>query len=587
MKKLQKLFSALLSLALIVSLVPLTAFAKDDGTKGRNPNPKPRCTVTITYKLGNEGKNTALISGLPFGNPRTVNIPAEDARDGKANVSAYVDLTEYGYELIDKGQGQQLNVHLNKNNHADITFHYRKAQTTPVDPSENKTNAQFFLLLDGDVIPMENGTTQYSSLNYTSHDKLYGSVTGTANINNSAIDLSKETFTVSDLQEMFASVQNVITRDPTTSDIVKVANYNPYTQTILWYVSKIPGGDCCSYHVDGVILNNDMSYVALIYNDNVSDEAIAVPETVIYKIGTRANVDDGSTMTRKGYIFKGWGETPESTIPVSRSLMLNKTTTLYAIWEEEQEESSESSEPTSSEPTSSEPTSSEPTSSEPTSSEPTSSEPTSSEPTSSEPTSSEPTSSEPTSSEPTSSEPTSSEPTSSEPTSSEPTSSEPTSSEPTSSEPTSSEPTSSEPTSSEPTSSEPTSSEPTSSEPTSSEPTSSEPTSSEPTSSEPTSSEPTSSDEPTYPRRPSSSVPASEPAVEEEIPDEDTPLASGVPSDEPSAPAVKPEPAEIIEEDTIALTSAPKTGHAAGQAAAVAACASLLASVLFLTRKKK
>ena len=134
-----------------------------------------------------------------------------------------------------------------------------------------KRQTQFFIRKDNTIIPQENGKTQYPNPGYTPRGWFYGTVTGTANIDNP--NLETKLYSVEELQALFAPVQQVIEKAPTAEEIAKTlsdkkaqVSFDPDNQVILWYVAKVPKNDAsCRYHVDGVILNQDAQYATLQY----------------------------------------------------------------------------------------------------------------------------------------------------------------------------------------------------------------------------------------------------------------------------------------------------------------------------------
>ena len=113
--------------------------------------------------------------------------------------------------------------------------------------------------------------------------------------------------------------------------------FDPDTQYIQWYVIKARGND---WNVDGVI--QDRSKYRVTYEAN-GGESSFVPGAVQYAEGETVQVDYGtgnSRPQRTGFIFLGWSEDSEATVPTyadgtsASFAMPNNDVTLYAVWRE-------------------------------------------------------------------------------------------------------------------------------------------------------------------------------------------------------------------------------------------------------------
>ena len=228
----------------------------------------------------------------------------------------------------------------------DVTIQVQFQEKTV--PEE--TNTQFFIRKDNSIIPQENGKTQYPNPGYTGHGWFYGTVTGTANIDNPTLET--KLYTVQELQELFGSVQQVIKKAPTAEEIAKTlsdkkaqVSFDPSSQVILWYVAKVPKNDPqCPYHVDGVILNKDAQYATLQYFANTGDEKLdtalttALPyggEIQLCKVGDVMEIINGSdNFNREGYTFEGWATSATGTVAykAGHKITIKEPTQLYAVW---------------------------------------------------------------------------------------------------------------------------------------------------------------------------------------------------------------------------------------------------------------
>lgn len=210
------------------------------------------------------------------------------------------------------------------------------AGDTADDPENASEEAEFYLLKKINVIPLENGSTQYAAKDYTVKDltNMVGAVSGTAFVEiGDQIDV-----TGLNVADVFGPVQNVIEQTPdfghldglkesilTSNDITgDFENYD-----ILWYVVKKAAG---TYHVDGVVYDKTANYKALTYDANTTDP-VTVPDKMAYPLGTKVTV--AAKVSRSGYEFTGWNTQADGTgvaYAAGSELELVDHTTLYAQW---------------------------------------------------------------------------------------------------------------------------------------------------------------------------------------------------------------------------------------------------------------
>ena len=209
-------------------------------------------------------------------------------------------------------------------------------EETPAETSEENYNAEFYILKNVNVIPLENGSTQYPASNYTAKDltNMVGTITSTAFVNlGDGLDV-----TGLNIAESFQSVQDVIEETPEVGylETLKgeiltaqgfVDSFDNYD--ILWYVVKKAGG---TYHVDGVVYNKTANYKTLAYDANTT-ESVDVPSSMAYPLGTKVQV--AAQPSRTGYTFTGWNTQKDgkgTSYDAGADLILNDNTTLYAQW---------------------------------------------------------------------------------------------------------------------------------------------------------------------------------------------------------------------------------------------------------------
>ena len=209
-------------------------------------------------------------------------------------------------------------------------------EETPAETSEENYNAEFYILKNVNVIPLENGSTQYPASNYTAKDltNMVGTITSTAFVNlGDGLDV-----TGLNIAESFQSVQDVIEETPEDGylETLKgeiltaqgfVDSFDNYD--ILWYVVKKAGG---TYHVDGVVYNKTANYKTLAYDANTT-ESVDVPSSMAYPLGTKVQV--AAQPSRTGYTFTGWNTQKDgkgTSYDAGADLILNDNTTLYAQW---------------------------------------------------------------------------------------------------------------------------------------------------------------------------------------------------------------------------------------------------------------
>ncbi|MCI6469547.1 MAG: InlB B-repeat-containing protein, partial [Lachnospiraceae bacterium] len=196
--------------------------------------------------------------------------------------------------------------------------------------------AEFYLLKNVNVIPLENGSTQYPAANYTAQDltNMVGVVSGTA-----FVELADMTdVTGRNIAKEFQPVQGVIAKTPEDEYLGTVKNQilvdRGYTENldnyeILWYVVKtVPGK--ANYHVDGVVYDKTKNYRSLSYDANTTDE-VTVPAKIAYPKGTVVAVDSANP-SRSGYTFIGWNKQKDGKGDFVNEVTLNENTTLYAQW---------------------------------------------------------------------------------------------------------------------------------------------------------------------------------------------------------------------------------------------------------------
>lgn len=201
-------------------------------------------------------------------------------------------------------------------------------------------NAEFYILNKINEIPLEDGTTQYSSGSYTTRDRLnmMGMVNGTAHAD-------KITGNISELNvsEIFKNVNDKIEIKPTTEYLenlkAEILKKNSITENlsnyaVLWYVVKVSG----CYHVDGVVYDTTARQVELSYDANAGDATVGnLPSAVAVKINMNTHVS-ASVPTLDGYVFTGWNTAADGTGTAYASGaeigVQGEAVKLYAQWKE-------------------------------------------------------------------------------------------------------------------------------------------------------------------------------------------------------------------------------------------------------------
>ena len=265
-------------------------------------------THTVTFDYGYENKADTL--SVEHGS--MVTKPADITREGYKFLGWYVGEEEYNFDTPVTG---------------DLTLTAKWGKDY---------NAEFYLLKNVNVIPLENGSTQYPASNYTARDltNMVGTITSTAFVNlGDGLDV-----TGLNIAESFQSVQDVIEETPEDGylETLKgeiltaqgfVDSFDNYD--ILWYVVKKAGG---TYHVDGVVYDKTANYKTLAYDANTTD-SVDVPSSMAYPLGTKVQV--AAQPSRTGYTFTGWNTQKDgkgTSYDAGADLILNDNTTLYAQW---------------------------------------------------------------------------------------------------------------------------------------------------------------------------------------------------------------------------------------------------------------
>lgn len=263
---------------------------------------------TVTFDYGYENKADTL--SVEHGS--TVTRPADLTREGYKFLGWYVDEEEYNFNTPVTG---------------DLTLIAKWGENY---------NAEYYILKNVNVIPLENGSTQYPAKNYTQKDleNMVGIVTGVQYVNvGDNVDV-----TGLNIAESFQPVQDAITEKPEDEYLKglkeKILKEQGYTEKfenydILWYVVKKAGG---TYHVDGVVYDKTANYKTLTYDANTTDSVI-VPGSMAYPLGTKVQV--AAQPSRTDYTFTGWNTQKDgkgTSYDAGADLILNDNTTLYAQW---------------------------------------------------------------------------------------------------------------------------------------------------------------------------------------------------------------------------------------------------------------
>ncbi|MDD7333703.1 MAG: InlB B-repeat-containing protein [Lachnospiraceae bacterium] len=219
----------------------------------------------------------------------------------------------------------------------------KPTEETPAETSEENYNAEFYILKNVNVIPLENGSTQYPASNYTTKDleNMVGVVTGVQ-----YVDVGdKVDVTGLNIAEAFRPVQEMITGRPEVGyletlkeEILTAQGYTDGFENydILWYVVKTAGG---TYHVDGVVYDMTANFKSLTYDANTTDvdSVTGITESMAYPLGTEVTI--AADPSRSGYTFLGWTTEAEpdglddKLYKAGDKLLLEENTTLYAQWE--------------------------------------------------------------------------------------------------------------------------------------------------------------------------------------------------------------------------------------------------------------
>ena len=256
----------------------------------------------------------------------TVSEPAEPTRSGYTFLGWFADGSETKFDF---------NTPITEN----ITLTAKWQLDKPVAETHD---AWFFIRTDG-VIPVETGSTDYDSGNYTpAHDStvaLKGKVDGTAAWTEySGVIADDGTINGEKLSEAFASVAAHIKGAPSADAIAAaLGSFDPNTQGIVWYVVKEKADDvssgCPGWHVDGVVYTKgtDEQFRTLTYYMNDGTET--APESHLFAYGAVATVKAGPT--REGYDFTGWNTQADgkgTPYAADATITMTEDVNLYAQW---------------------------------------------------------------------------------------------------------------------------------------------------------------------------------------------------------------------------------------------------------------
>ena len=264
---------------------------------------------TVTFDYGYENK----VDTQSVEHDSMVEKPADPTREGYKFLGWYVgeDAYDFSTPVTD-----------------DLTL------TAKWEEKKNY-NAEFYLLKNVNVIPLETGSTQYPAKNYTAKDleNMVGVVTDVKHV---AYD-DQTDVTGLNIAKAFQPVQEVITEKPDAgyletikNDILAPQGYteNLENYDILWYVVKKAGG---TYHVDGVVYDKTANYKKLTYDANTTDSVTGLPVSEAHPLGSEVSVA-GQIPSRSGYIFTGWKDENGKAYKAGDVLELSENTTLYAQW---------------------------------------------------------------------------------------------------------------------------------------------------------------------------------------------------------------------------------------------------------------
>lgn len=264
---------------------------------------------TVTFDYGYEDK----VDTQSVEHDSTVVRPEDPTREGYKFLGWYVGEDAYDFSTLVTG---------------DLTL-------TAKWEEEKNYNAEFYLLKNVNVIPLETGSTQYPAGNYTDKDlaNMVGVVSGTA-----FVELADMTdVTGLNIAKEFQAVQKVIAEEPDSDYLETIKNEilaaQGYTENlenydILWYVVKKAGG---TYHVDGVVYDKTANYKKLTYDANTTDTVTGLPISEAYPLGSEVSVAD-QIPSRSGYTFTGWKDEKGKAYKAGDVLTLSENTTLYAQW---------------------------------------------------------------------------------------------------------------------------------------------------------------------------------------------------------------------------------------------------------------
>ncbi|MGN0337491.1 MAG: doubled motif LPXTG anchor domain-containing protein [Lachnospiraceae bacterium] len=262
---------------------------------------------TVTFDYGYENK----VDTQSVEHDSMVEKPADPTREGYKFLGWYVGEDAYDFSTLVTG---------------DLTLTAKWGKNY---------NAEFYLLKNVNVIPLETGSTQYPAKNYTAKDleNMVGVVTDVKHV-----EYDDQTdVTGLNIAKAFQPVQEVITEKPDAgyletikNDILAAQGYteNLENYDILWYVVKKAGG---TYHVDGVVYDKTANYKKLTYDANTTDSVTGLPVSEAHPLGSEVSVAD-QTPSRSGYTFTGWKDENGKAYKAGDVLTLNENTTLYAQW---------------------------------------------------------------------------------------------------------------------------------------------------------------------------------------------------------------------------------------------------------------